>query len=165
MQEVKERLGDAESAESWAAKGLVMGGHHRTYHEAMMAIIGASQYDHDLLLSLRVQAKSMIFLLDYDFEMLFRIWEELRVSEVSWRAANERRVKLVMTRKDMEGARFAQTVHPGDRGHAGADVGRNDRFVASSRSGPSRTDTVTFLSPPAGPSRTDTVTCLSPPAA
>ena len=45
----------------------------------------------------------------------------------------ELRVKLVMMREDLEGARFAQTVHPGDRGHAGADAGRNDRFTESSR--------------------------------
>ena len=34
----------------------------------------------------------------------------------------ELRVKLVMMREDLEGARFAQTVHPGDRGHADADA-------------------------------------------
>ena len=45
----------------------------------------------------------------------------------------ELRVKLVMMREDLEGARFAQTVHPGDRGHADADAGRNDRFAESSR--------------------------------
>ena len=32
----------------------------------------------------------------------------------------ELRVKLVMMRDDLEGARFAQTMHPGDRGHADA---------------------------------------------
>ena len=30
----------------------------------------------------------------------------------------ELRVKLVMMREELEGARFAQTVHPGDRRHA-----------------------------------------------